>query len=133
MKICRMLRFAETIYAQTQTLNLERTRVCTVRIKRCQEGCLGIKPLRAEDEPANEYDPIFVKQLAISGSAFEADDGCVGIVVAENLLEISVFFRHGPGSRLAEPDAVSLSDPIKNDLIAFVSPGEAIAENGAPA
>ena len=88
-------------------------------------------------ESANKRVQLFMKQLFAklsgSGSAFEADDGCVRVVVAENLLEISAFFRHGPGSRLAEPDAVSLSDPIKNDLIAFVSPGEAIAENGAPA
>jgi len=50
----------------------------------------------------------------------EADD-CIRVVVAENLLETSAFFRHGPGSRLAQPDTVSLPDSIKNNVVTFLS------------
>lgn len=86
-----------------------------------------IKPLRVGHERASQHDQLFMKQLftklSSRGSALETDDVCVWVVMAENLLEISVFFRHGPGSRLAEPDAVSLAGSFKNDLVAFVSPG----------
>jgi hypothetical protein len=47
--------------------------------------------------------------------------------VTENLPETSVFFRHGPRSRLAEPDAVSLPDSFKNNLIALVLPERRLA------
>lgn len=61
------------------------------------------------------------------------NDGCIWIVVAENLPEVGAFFRHGRSSRLAKPDAVSLADSFKNNVVAFLSHSEVIAGSGTPA
>ena len=74
---------------------------------------LWIKPSRRARTRTNQRDapsanPPLAK-LSQATSAFQAADRRVGIVVAENSLKIGAFLRHGRGSRLAEPDAVSLA------------------------
>ncbi len=52
--------------------------------------------------------------------------------MAENLAEAGAFFRHGTGSRLAEPDTVSLADSLKNNVAAFFSHCKTVAGSCAP-
>ena len=83
-----------------------------------------------------EYDQATTSETVYElshGRAFKAYDGCVWVVVADNLLEVGTCFRHGACSRLTEPDAVSLAGAFENDMIALDFFGETIAWNSAPA
>ena len=71
-------------------------------------------------------------KLSRGNNAVEVDDDCIRVIVAENLPEIRARCRPRSGSRLAEPDAVSLPHAFQNNVIPLLLPGEAVAGSGTP-